>query len=295
MTPSASGASVAFVSRLFVHPVKGMAALPVQRLELDEIGPLGDRRWMVVKDGGEFVTQRGHPALALVQALPLEGERGVLLRAPGAGFLEVLEPGSDAPRIAVSLWNDRVEAALAVEDAHRWLSDVLGAPVRLVRLPDTVPRRVGPEGRRLEGFPGRVAFSDAYPLLVLGEASVEDVDRRVPGETRIGVERFRPNVVVGGTGEWEEDRWRRIRIGEVELALVKPCPRCVVTTVDPTTAEKGDEPLATLARFRRQDGKIWVGQNALHRSPGVLHVGDPVEVLEIGEARPGPGLQKQWG
>ena len=292
---SSRGASP-FVERLFVHPVKGLAAVEVRELVLDEIGPVHDRRWMVVADEGErFLTQRNHPELALIEALPAAAGSGLLLRAEGVAPLEVADPPADTPRVRVRIWDDRVEAALAAERAHRWLSDLLGEPVRLVRLPDDEVRPTDPERAR-DGFRDRVAFADAFPLLLVGEESVADVDRRTPdGAPPVTVERFRPNVVLGGTEAWREDAWRRIRIGGVELAVVGPCPRCVVTTVDPGTGEKGDEPLATLARFRREDGKVWVGQNAQHRSPGTLRVGDRVTVLEEGTPRPGLGLQKQWG
>jgi uncharacterized protein YcbX len=283
------------VSRLYIHPVKGLAAVPVRTLELDEVGPVGDRRWMVVADGGErFITQRTHPAMSLVEAV-LGDDGGLRLRARGAPELSVEEPGTGAPRLRVRIWKDVVEAAPASEPAHEWFSEVLKEPVRLVRLPDDVVRPVD-RARAREGFAGRVGFADGFPILLLGEASVADLDRRVPaGAPRMGVERFRPNVVVEGTVPWEEDRWRRVRIGTTELALVKPCARCVVITVDPRTGEKGDEPLATLSSFRRRDGKVWVGQNAVHRSPGTLSVGDSVTVLEVGSARPELDLAETSG
>lgn len=278
------------ISRLFRYPVKGVAAVPVESLELDEVGPVDDRRWMVATpDGDRFISQRDHPRLALVRAAPGR-DGGVTLQAPGAGTVDVPEPPDDAPRLDVPIWGDRVEAAVASEEAARWLSEALGESVVLVRIPDTTVRSVDPEWT-VDGFHDRVGFADDEPIHLIGEASVRDLDAQVPpGGPSIGVERFRPNVVIDGAEPWEEDRWRRVRMGDVELAVVRPRARCVVTTVDPATGEKGPEPLATLNRVRRADGHVWVGQTAVHRSTGTLRVGDEVVVLEDGPPRPGIGV-----
>lgn len=288
--PAASGRLR--VSRLFIHPVKGLASLPVERLELDAVGPVGDRRWMVVDPAGaRFLNQRSHPRMALVRAEPIPGRTGgVRLAGAGAGSVDVPEPPADGRRMEVPIWDDRVRAVVASDEASRWLSGVLGEPVVLVRLPDDSVRSVAPTGTR-EGFANRVAFADDFPIHLVTEASVHDIDRRIPeGGPSIGPERFRPNVVIEGARPWEEDRWRRIRVGSVEIAVAKPRARCVITTVDPSTAAVGAEPLATLNGFRRSEGKVWVGQNALHAGPGAVRVGDPVVVLDRGEPRPGTGL-----
>jgi hypothetical protein len=264
----------------------------VERLELDAVGPVGDRRWMVVDPGGtRFLSQRTHPRMALIRAAPIPGRRGgVRLESAGAGSVDVPEPPAGGERMEVPIWGDRVRATVAADEASRWLSGALGETVVLVRLPDDSARSVAPEEAR-KGFANRVAFADDFPIHLVTEASVLDIDRRIPdGGPTIGPERFRPNVVIDGVRPWEEDRWRRIRVGPVEIAVAKPRARCVITTVDPSTAAVGSEPLATLNDFRRHDGKVWVGQNALHAGPGSVRVGDPVVVLEAGEPRPGTGL-----
>ena len=278
------------VSRLYRYPMKGVAPVSVGRLELDEVGPVGDRRWMVASpDGERFIGQRDHPSMTALRAsLPAGG--GLTLEAAGHPPVTVPEPSPAAPRLTVPIWGDRVEAVVASDEGARWLSRFLGEEVTLVRLPDDTLRPVDPE-RAVEGFPSRVAFADDEPLHLVGEASVRDLDARVGDDgPRIEVERFRPNVVVEGAAPWAEDRWRRIRLGSVELAFVQPRARCVVTTIDPETGRKGPEPLATLNRYRRADGNVWVGQNAVHDGPGVLRVGDAVEVLEVGDPRPDPDV-----
>jgi uncharacterized protein YcbX len=133
----------------------------------------------------------------------------------------------------------------------------------------------------------RVGFADGYPLLLLSEGSLDELNRRL--EAPLPMDRFRPNVVVDGCGPHAEDRWRRLRVGDVEMRVVKPCSRCSITTVDQATAARGPEPLATLADYRLAGGKVLFGQNLVHESRGTLRVGDVVEVLESG--RPVPDLR----
>lgn len=287
-----------FVQALYRYPVKGCSGIAVRSLELDEIGPVGDRRWMIVgPDGETFFTQRTHPALSLVR---VGLEEGLVLTAPKMEPLVVPVPDEGAPRREVRIWDDRVPALEVTGEASDWLSDYVGEEATLVHLPDDVVRPVAQE-TAVDGFPSRVSFADGYPLLVLGRESVRDLQKRLPkGAPHVGEERFRPNIVVKAEGPWSEDGWRRIRIGRVvatrerrggsgrgiEVRFVEPCARCVAVTVDPDTGEKGGEPLATLADFRSYEGKVYVGQNAIHDGPGVLTVGDPVRVLERGDRRP---------
>lgn len=287
-----------FVQALYRYPVKGCAGIAVRSLELDEIGPVDDRRWMIVgPDGETFLTQRTHPSLSRVR---VEIDDGLVFTAPKMEPLVVPVPGEGAPRREVRIWDDRVPALEASDEASAWLSEYVGEEAVLVHLPDDIVRPVA-RTAAVEGFPSRVSFADGYPLLVLGRESVMDLQKRLPdGGPHVGEERFRPNIVVKAEGPWSEDGWRRIRIGRVvatgpgrsrsgegiELRFVEPCARCVAVTVDPDTGAKGREPLTTLADFRSHDGKVYVGQNAIHDGPGVLTVGDPVRVLERGAPRP---------
>jgi len=287
-----------FVQALYRYPVKGCSGVAVRSLELDEIGPVGDRRWMIVgPDGETFFTQRTHPSLSLVR---VELDDGLVLTAPKMEPLVVPLPDEASARREVRIWDDRVPALEATQEAAEWLSEYVGEEASLVRLPDDVVRPVSREAAA-EGFPSRVSFADGYPLLVLGRESIVDLQKRLPeGAPHVGETRFRPNLVVKAEGPWSEDGWRRIRIGRViatgqerggsgggiEVRLVRPCARCTAVTVNPDTGEKSREPLTTLADFRAHDGKIYVGQNAIHDGPGVLTVGDPVRVLERGDRRP---------
>ena len=266
------------LSEIRVHPLKSGAALVPDLVEVDDFGPRHDRRWMAVGDDDVFLSQREIPSLALVRtALAPAASNGaspLTLEAPGLPTLAV--PAARAPR-RVRVWNDTVDAQDCGDAAAEWMTRALGRPARLVHLPDDAVRPVAPPYAR----PGdRVAFSDALPWLVLTRASVADLNARLARP--IPLDRFRPNLVIDGAEPYAEDTWRRIRIGALELDVVKPCARCVVTTTDQRTGERGREPLRTLATYRRRDGHVWFAQNAIHRGRGTLRVGDPVEVLESG-------------
>ena len=261
------------LSQLNVFPVKSMRGMSVPRWEVGPRGLHMDRELMVVDEGGRFVTQREEPRLALVAA-EIAGDDHLLLRAPGAAPLCVPLATRSTARVVVTVWSDSVRAEPVGAEVDAWLSGVLARPVRLVRFPIDERRQVDLRFAR----PGdQVGFADGFSFLLLSEASLADLSARVGRP--LSMARFRPNLVVAGSQPYAEDGWRRLRIGSIELELVKPCARCVMTTIDPDTGEAGVEPLRTLAGFRKVDGKVLFGWNLLHRAAGRLQVGDRVEVV----------------
>ncbi|WP_224370431.1 MOSC domain-containing protein [Hyalangium versicolor] len=262
------------LTQLFIHPIKSTRGLPLTQATVEPLGLENDRRWMLVRPDGSFITGRESPALVLVSAIPSEG--GLRLSAPNQPELQVAVPPEGAERLNVKIWGDQCSAARAGETADRWFSQYLGESVQLVYRDSRMDRPVDPKYARPED---QVAFPDAFPLLLLSRGSVEELNRRL--NRPITVEHFRPNLVVEGCEPFAEDSWKRLRVGNVELEVVKPCSRCVFTTVDPLTGTKAKdgEPLRTLAFFRRQEGKVMFGQNVLVRRPGTLRVGDPIELL----------------
>jgi hypothetical protein len=263
------------LTSLTLYPLKSGAGLPLTHATVEPLGIQHDRRWMAVRPDGTFMTGRELPALVRVRAVPTP--TGLHLSAPGMPDLEVPLPPADAPRLDVRVWNDTCSAARAHAEADRWLSTYLGQPAALVYVDARMERPVDPR----YAAPGdRVGFADGYPLLLISEASLADLNRRLPHP--VPMARFRPNLVVGDCEAFAEDGWKRLRIGLVELALVKPCDRCVFTTVDPETAriDAQQEPLRTLATYRRTDKKLLFGQNVVVRRPGTIRVGDVVELLE---------------
>ncbi|GHH09423.1 molybdenum cofactor biosysynthesis protein [Streptomyces lanatus] len=237
---------------------------------------------MLIDDGGKVVTQRQQPRLAQAAAEPLPGG-GVRLTAPGMAPLTVLVP-SAVGKMPVELFRDKVEAVLAEGDAaHAWYSTYLGVGARLVHMADPgTCRPVDPE----YALPGEtVSFADGYPLLITTTASLDALNSLIEQgdhahEGPLPMNRFRPNVVVSGTTAWVEDDWSRVAIGEVTFRVARKSGRCVVTTTDQATAERGREPLVTLGRHRRMGGRLLFGQNLVPLSPGTIRVGDPVTVLD---------------
>jgi uncharacterized protein YcbX len=265
------------VAALWFYPVKGCAGIEVPAgaaLEIGARGPAFDREWMVVDAAGRFVTQRDEPRLARVRCALQAG--ALVLDAPGAAPLRVpLAAAGEARR--VQCWAAACDALDQGEAAARWLGEFLGAPRRLVRMAPGFERVVNPERSPQRAT---TAFTDGYPFLVIGEASLADLNRRLAAP--LPMNRFRPNLVVRGSEPYAEDGWRRIRVGRLEIEIVKPCDRCAVTTTDQATGERGPEPLATLARYRRVPEGVLFGQNGVHRGTGALRVGDPIEVLKTG-------------
>lgn len=262
------------LTEINIYPIKSTARIALTESEVLPRGLPWDRRWMLVDADGTFVTARKHPRLALVQTA-LEADH-LEVRAPDMPPLAVpLAAGGE--RLEVGIWRDRCPAVAVGEEADAWFSRYLGMPVRLVRMTDDIVRPVDPA----YGRPGdEVSFADGYPVLLIGQASLDDLNTRL--KKPVDMRRFRPNLVVTGAEPYAEDNWRRIRVGEVEFEGVKPCSRCIFTTVDPDTGEPDPrrEPLATLGRYRSREGGVFLGRNLVPRSGGVIHVGDPVEVLE---------------
>ncbi|MHC3468024.1 MOSC domain-containing protein [Streptomyces sp. 7R007] len=271
----------ALLRSIHVHPVKAFRALSPGEAVVEPWGLAGDRRWALIDDGGKVVTQRQSPRLALAAAELLPGG-GVRLSAPGMDPLSVPvpRPGGTVP---VEIFRDKVEGVPAGDEAaHAWCSDYLGVRVRLVFMDDPARRRpVDPEFAR----PGEtVTFADGFPLLLTSTASLDALNSLIgqgdnADEGPLPMNRFRPNVVVEGADAWAEDGWTRLAIGEVVFRVAKPCGRCVVTTTDQETAERGREPLRALGRHRRIDGRLVFGQNLVPLGRGTLRVGDPVTIL----------------
>ncbi len=266
----------ATVTALYYYPVKSCAGNRLDEAEIVETGLRHDRELMIVKSGSnEFLTQRELPRLALIH--PNIENNGVRLEAPGIAPLEIemtLEGWAEPAKV----WKDTVQALDQGADAAGWLSDFLKTPVRLVRMAPGYRRRVNQDFALSPS--DHVNFADGYEFLMISEESLGDLNRRLAEP--LPVNRFRPNIVIGGSGlPFVEDYVRRFRLGPVVFQAVKPCARCAITTTDQATAAVGKEPLKTLATFRRGPKGVMFGQNLIHENPGVLRVGAAVEVLQL--------------
>lgn len=262
------------ITALFVYPMKSARAIRLEEASLDPRGVAGDRRWCLLGEDGKVLTQRDCPALATVDVRP--AERGIEIRAPGSGSLAVDRPGPASELLAVDVWRDRTRGLAAGAEADAWLANLLGRPCRLLYMNETIERQVSLDyGRRGD----RVSFADGYPLLLTSEASLGELNRRL--DVDVPMDRFRPNIVIDGVEPFAEDAWARIRVGDTAFRVVKSCARCVVTTTDQRTGERGPEPLRTLASFRKAGSKVLFGENLIHDGPGPVRTGDRVEVLEL--------------
>ena len=255
------------IARLFVHPVKSCAGVEVREALLTETGLDLDRAWMVVDEASEFVTQRELPRMALVR--PQLKLNEVILRAPGMLALHLAIDTVEEP-LRVRVWDDEVPAYDMGAVAAQWFSDFLGRKLRLVRF--------DPEHQRLSnrqwtgGAEALTQFSDGYPLLLASTASLDLLNEKLAarGQPPVGIERFRPNIVLEGLEAHDEDRLALLRIatgeGEVQLRPVKPCPRCPIPNIDPATGQSDPAVTDTLQGYRRNEqlgGAVAFGMNAI--------------------------------
>lgn len=258
--------------RAFIYPVKSLRGVEVPSLELDALGPIGDRRWMVVDEKGRFVTQRSVPAMATIQPALAWGQ--LTLQASDAS-LRVDEPPADGPRRRVTVWKDSFDALDAGEAAAAWLSAQLKTTVRLVKFAPDVRRDVDPNYAR----DARTSFSDGYPLLITNETSLDALNAKLASP--VPMERFRPNLVVRADQPWAEDGWSQLVIDGVSFEGVKTCARCVMINTDQRTGARpdGDAPLKTLTALHGVTGRGAIfGMNLVHRGTGPVRVGSGVSL-----------------
>ena len=254
-----------------MYPVKGCRAVALERAQVRERGLAHDRRWMFVDEVDLFVTQRTEPRLASVEVALDDTARTLRLSVEGRDPLELpLEPRAGRTR-RVRVWDDDVEVVDGGPAAARWATALLGASTSLVFMPEDTRRAVSATYGRGGDI---VSFADAFPLLLTTTASLDDLNSRL---TRpLPMDRFRPNVVVDGCSPWAEDAWSHLTVGRLGVRIVKGCDRCVVTTTDQRTGERGVEPLRALAKFRERAHKVYFGMNGIPDGPGMIAIGDPV-------------------
>jgi hypothetical protein len=262
------------ISQLFIYPVKSLGGFEVSSALLTDRGLQYDRRWMLVDKDGNFLTQREYAVMSLLQTA-IENEQLIIYpkNNPFDKLSVSLHPESQSI-YKVKVWDDVCDAQLVSDAADEWLSDKLSMQCRLVYMPDGERRKVD---NRYAHAGEITSFSDGYPLLIIGQASLDDLNNRL--EIPLPINRFRPNIVFTGGQPYDEDTMEHIRVNEIDMYGVKLCARCVVTTIDQTNATKAREPLKTLAGYRMANNKIYFGQNILHSQAGVLKRGDAIEIV----------------
>lgn len=267
--------SSAHLSQINVYPVKSVAGIALSTAWVEKQGLMFDRRFMVALADGSMVTARKYPAMVKVRSTLTPD--GLIFTAQGKPPLTLRYADFKLQEAPATVWKDNFVAYTTTDEADDWFSEVLGQRVELLfsgQQSNRVREKVG----------SNVSFADGYPLLVISEGSLEELNRRSP--ERHSMDQFRTNLVVSGTLPFAEDGWKRIRIGEVEFEAVKPCERCILTTVDVETGtfRPTQEPLRTLSQFRANErGGVFFGQNLVAKNEGMIRAGDEVQVLEYKE------------
>lgn len=268
------------ISELYIYPVKSLGGIKIDTAELTDRGFKYDRRWMLVDSENRFLTQREFPQMALLQtAVTRQGIYVYHKNNPSENILVPFSYSSNN-KIVVNVWEDFCEATVVSDELNEWFSAALSLPCKLVHMPDDSLRKV--DERYAVSKNEVTSFSDAYPILMISQGSLNDLNNRLPDQ--LPVNRFRPNIVIENCEPYEEDSMKHFRINEIDFYGVKLCARCTIPTINQDTAEKSKEPTKTLAAYRGRENNVYFGQNVLYHGTGVIKVGDTINVLRRNDA-----------
>lgn len=265
------------ISQLFIYPIKSVGGISVDSSPVTSTGLLHDRRWMLVDQHGRFISQRENSILALLRIQIRSSTLVVFHKDHPTTSIEIpiFDPAevNSLPRLGVIIWNDLCNAIVYPQPYSDWFTRVLETPCQLVYMDDTVRREVD----KTYAFRNEInSFSDGFPLLMIGQSSLDDLNARLPYP--IPINRFRPNLVFEGGYPFQEDDMPIFEINGLEYQAVKPCARCIIPTIDQETGIKYEEPTKTLASYRLKDKKVLFGQNVLVSSIGTISVGNEIHI-----------------
>lgn len=266
------------LSEIFVYPIKSLGGISLFEAVVEPRGLQFDRRMMLVDNNGNFITQRIYPQMALFKTSIIDNKLIVTYSKSNQSIQLPLiaEENSFLQKIKVRIWDDLCNASIISDEANEFFSDLIGIKCSLVFMPEDEKRIVDPNKKYINDE-HIVSFADGYPFLIIGQSSLNELNRRL--ETPIPVNRFRPNFVFTGGKAFEEDQWKNFQIGGIKFKAVKPCARCVITTTDQQTAERSNEPLKTLATFRRDGNKVLFGMNLVAYNSGKIKIEDKITLL----------------
>ncbi|MCF1752759.1 MOSC domain-containing protein [Mariniradius sediminis] len=257
---------------IYIYPIKSLGGIRLPKANLEERGLQWDRRWMLVDGKGDFLTQRVHPSMALLQVeLRADGLLVFHKQDPTKRINIPFTPQSEATR-PVTVWDDTVLGQEVSKEVDAWFSEILGMPCGLVWMPPSTERKID---AKYAVNSESVGFADAMPYLLIGQSALDDLNARL--QSPVPMDRFRPNLVFSGGPAYIDDTWDKVKIGDALFKITKPCARCVLTTVDQATAQKGKEPLRTLSTYRTVGSKVLFGQNMLLLEGASIEVGAAVE------------------
>jgi len=260
------------LSEIFIYPIKSLGGISLDSAIVEERGLKYDRRFLLVDENKTFMTQRDFPQMALLK--PSFGENGfdIFNKKDNSSTFIPFETYSTEIR-KVQVWDDFCNAVHVNKDLDTWFSNALDLKCSLVYMPNDERRIVEKNYIEEDHI---VSFADAYPFLIIGQASLDDLNSRL--ETPLPINRFRPNFVFTGGKPYEEDNWKDFKIGDAKFKAVKPCARCVITTTNQETAERSNEPLKTLSEYRKVDNKVLFGMNVICKSIGTISVGNQIRL-----------------
>jgi uncharacterized protein len=258
------------LSEIYIYPIKSLGGISVDSATVEPRGLKYDRRFLLVDENNMFMTQRDFPQMALLKPSFAENGFEIFNKKDNSSIFIPFETNS-TERIKVQIWDDFCNSIRVSRALDDWFSNALGKKCSLVYMPDDEKRIVEKKYIDEEHI---VSFADAYPFLIIGQASLDDLNSRL--ETPLPMNRFRPNFVFTGGKPYEEDNWKNFKIGDVKFKAVKPCARCVITTTNQETAERRNEPLKTLSGYRKVDNNVLFGMNVICKNTGTLFVGDNI-------------------
>lgn len=262
------------VSQLFVYPIKSFAGISVESHKIDKRGFVLDRRWMLIDRNNNFVSQRTLPEMALVTTA-IENNKILLAHKTKSEFhLELIIDKHSDKLVEATLFDKRTKGFVVSDSINKELSMLFGKELRLIYMSDNIKRF---SNKKYAHHNTIISYADGFPFLLLGEKSLNELNNRLTQPVEIS--RFRPNIVFDAPSPFIEDKWKEIKISNILFHVVKPCSRCVIVTIDQSTAQKNNEVLTVLSEFRREGNKVNFGQNMLHASAGELSVGNRIEVL----------------
>lgn len=263
------------LSEINIYPIKSCRGISLTSANIEDRGLQYDRRWMLVDENNTFITQRLNRNLALINIEIDNNHLIVSRRNSNVEAIRIPVNNNGEAGEPVTVWDDTVNAHVYKNHFSEWFCDALNTNCKLVFMPDTIKRFVEkPYAENNE----IVSFADGYPFLIIGQESLNFLNDKL--EEKLPMNRFRPNFVFTGGSAHDEDNWKTFKIGENIFHAVKPCARCVITTIDQETTLQGKEPLKTLSQYRQINGKVNFGQNLLHEKRGIVSVGDRIEILE---------------
>jgi len=264
------------VSELYIYPIKSLAGIPVKKALVTSRGFEHDRRWLLVDENNSFITQREYFQMALLQVTIENDGLRVTHKVNGKSLtIPFYTPGIEYEKAMVTIWDDTCLAEFVNAEADKWFTGILGIKCRLVYMPDSTLRIVD---QRYAHEDSITSFADAYPFLLIGQGSLDDLNSKLVEQ--LPMNRFRPSIVFTGGEAFSEDLYGHFTINNIDFYGVKLCARCVMTTVNQDTAIKGKEPLKTLAKYRFKNNKILFGQNLIHEGSGEISIGDELVVLQ---------------